>query len=372
MKNSIIIAAALCCSLTVSAQGQRPPQPKMPNFIFTTVDSIAITPVKNQSNAGTCWAYSGIGFLESEILRTKKKAYDLSEMYVAFNTYMDRAEKAVRTSGDVSFGQGGDFGDILVTMEQYGMVPDSEMPAGAMYGKELSNHSELSALTNPMVDAIAKGRLRNGMQVSPDGEQLYKKALRAVHEVYLGKCPEKFTFEGKEYTPLSFAKTLGINPKDYVSLTSFAHHPYGETFALEVPDNYYQDRFLNLDPDTLMAHIDHALQTGHPVCWEGDISEDGFNWPMGIARLERAAERSILNGTPLKNARQQDFEEGKTTDDHSMELIGIARSPRGRRYYIAKNSWGTENAYKGLMYLSENYIRLKTIAVWMSQDAFSM
>ena len=404
MKNSIITAVALCCSLTISAQGQRPSQPKMPNFIFTTVDSIAITPIKNQSNAGTCWAYSGIGFIESEILRTKKKAYDLSEMFVAFNTYMDRAEKAVRTSGDVSFGQGGDFGDILVTMEQYGMVPDSEMPAGAMYGKELSNHSELSALTNPMVDAIARGRLRSGMQVSPDGEQLYKKALRAVHEVYLGKCPEKFIFEGKEYTPLSFAKTLGINSKDYVSLTSFTHHPYSEGknigigYALEAQDNWRWQLSYNLELDDFCQIFEDALKAGYTILWGTDVSEQGFTRQgVGVYNDEKSAESSVgsdqahwvgidpSQGTnpdereilpkPQKvvtPAERQAMYDGKTTtDDHAMQIFGIAKDQWGNKYYMVKNSWGNSGNYHGIYYVTPEYVRAKTLNILINKNAIS-
>ena len=172
MKKSVLLAAVVLANINAAAQGTQRPQAPQPKYVFTTVDSVAISPVKNQSNAGTCWAYSGVGFLESELIRTKKKVFDLSEMYIVFNSYMERAEKAVRTSGDVSFSQGGSLYDVTYAIDHYGMVPDSEMPAGVMYGKTLSNHSELTAIGDPMVQAIAKGRLRGGMQVSPDGEKL--------------------------------------------------------------------------------------------------------------------------------------------------------------------------------------------------------
>ena len=404
MKKSILFAAAaICCSISVQAQRQQRPQAPMPKYVFTTVDSVAITPVKNQSNAGTCWAYSGIGFIESEILRSKHKAYDLSEMYVAFNTYIDRAEKGVRTSGDVSFGQGGDFGDILVTMEQYGMVPDSEMPAGAMYGKTLSAHSELSAMTNPMVAAAAKLRF---LQVSPDGEQLYKKAIRAVHEVYLGKAPEKFTYEGKEYTPITFAKELGINSKDYVSLTSWMHHPYstgehkGEGYAIEAQDNWRWQLSYNMELDDFCQVFKDAIKNGYTILWGSDVSEVGFSRQgVGVIDDEKVEESTVSSDqirlvgadaqqagpqgpqkevlpkaqkvvTPEERQRMLDVKE--TTDDHAMQIFGLAKDQWGNEYFMVKNSWGDKSGnYHGIYYVTPEFVRAKTLNILINKNAVS-
>lgn len=398
MKHTIIMAAALCCSLAVSAQ-QRPQQAAGPDFKFTTVDSVAITPVKNQGNAGTCWAYSGLAFIESEILRTQKKAYDLSEMYVAFNTYMERAEKAVRTSGDVSFGQGGDFGDILEVMSRIGMVPDSEMPAGAMYGKNISAHSELSALVDRMVEAAT--RLRT-MQVSPDGEQLYKKAIRAVHEVYLGKAPEKFKYEGKEYTPQSFAKSLGVNAKDYVSLTSFMHHPYstgenlGVGYAMEAQDNWRWALSYNLELDDFCQLFEDAIKNGYTILWGSDVSEAGFGRQgVGVFNDEVKVESTVssdqirLIGADQATApkadnlpkpqkvvtpeeRQAMYDGKQTTDDHAMQIFGIAKDQWGQKYFMVKNSWGnTSGKYQGIYYVTPEYVRAKTLNILINKAALS-
>lgn len=400
MKKIIFMAAALCCSLVVEAQ-MRPQQPSGPDFKFTTIDSLAITPIKNQGNAGTCWAYSGLAFIESEVLRTQKKAYDLSEMYVAFNTYMERAEKAVRTSGDVSFGQGGDFGDILEVMSRIGMVPDEIMPAGAKYGKNISAHSELSALVDPMVAAAAKLRT---MQVSPDGEQLYKKAIRAVHEVYLGSVPSKFTYQGKEYTPQSFAKSLGINAKDYVSLTSFMHHPYstgenlGVGYAMEAQDNWRWALSYNLELDDFCQIFEDAIKAGYTILWGSDVSEAGFGRQgvgvyNDVAKVESTVSSDQIRligadpqrpGAQPKNdepqpqkvvtpeERQAMYDGKQTTDDHAMQIFGIAKDQFGQKYFMVKNSWGdTSGKYKGIYYVTPEYVRAKTLNILINKNAIS-
>ena len=403
MKKSVLLAAVVLANINAAAQGTQRPQAPQPKYVFTTVDSVAISPVKNQSNAGTCWAYSGVGFLESELIRTKKKVFDLSEMYIVFNSYMERAEKAVRTSGDVSFSQGGSLYDVTYAIDHYGMVPDSEMPAGVMYGKTLSNHSELTAIGDPMVQAIAKGRLRGGMQVSPDGEQLWKKAVRAVHEVYLGKCPEKFTFEGKEYTPKTFGQYLGLKGSDYANLTSFTHHPYsvgefiGEGFAIEVQDNWRWGLSLNLELDDLMRIIEEAIKAGYSIHWASDVSEPGFSRQGVVTYNDEKAEESKVGSDqahwvgadptqpdakqeqkevlpkPQKvvtPAERQAMYDGKTTtDDHGMQIFGIAKDQWGNKYYMVKNSWGITGKYDGIWYVSEAYVRAQTIDLVFHKDA---
>ena len=393
MKKFIILAAVIGCFQYASAQQA------MPELQFTTIDSLAITPVKSQGNAGTCWAYSGIAFIESEILRSKGKAYDLSEMYIAFNTYQDRAEKAVRTSGDVSFSQGGDFGDILVCMDKYGMVPDSEMPAGAMYGKNISAHNELSALTDRMVESAAKLR---SFQVSPDGEQLYKKAIRAVHEVYLGKAPEKFMYEGVEYTPMSFSKQLGIDPKAYISLTSFMHHPYstgeniGVGYAMEAQDNWRWALSINMELDDFCQVFEDAIKNGYTILWGSDVSEAGFTRQgIGVYNDVKVVESTVssdqirLIGADAPKAeaqkagpqpqkvvtpeeRQAMYDGHQTTDDHAMQIFGIAQDQFGQKYFMVKNSWGeTSGKYKGIYYVTPEYVRAKTLNILVNKGAIS-
>ena len=397
MKKLMIFAAI--AAISTSTWAETPETQKKDSaegFQFTTIDSVAITSVKNQKSAGTCWSYSGMSFLESEILRKTKKTYDFSEMFVVENTYMDRADKAVRTHGDVSFSQGGSFCDIFYCLRNYGLVPDSEMPAGVMYGDTLSNHKELSAMTDPLVAAAAKAQK---LQFSPDGEALWKKAVRAVHEIYLGKIPEKFKYEGKEYTPKTFAASTGLNADDYVSLTSFTHHPYstgankGKGFIIEIQDNWRWGESLNLELDDLMKIIDNAIANGYTVLWGGDVSEDGFTrdglavWPDMEApeapgqdqarwlKLDSKSKGLELTKKPLPQkkvtaeSRQRGYDNFETTDDHGMHIFGIAKDQKGNKYYMVKNSWGVTGKYNGIWYMTPEFCAAKTMSYVVNKNA---
>ena len=225
MKKTILLAAAALLSLGSFAQDNNE------GFEFTVVKENPITSVKDQHRAGTCWCYSSLGFI-----RMGKGEYDFSEMFIVYNTYMDRADKAVRTHGDISFSQGGSFYDVIYGMKTFGLVPEEEMRPGVMYGDTLSNHGELSAVSGAVVAAIAEGKSKS-LQMDKDGKALWKKSIEAIHDIYLGKRPEKFTYKGKEYTPQSFFESTGLNPDDYISLTSYTHHPFYSAFALEIQDN---------------------------------------------------------------------------------------------------------------------------------------
>ncbi len=397
MKNVMLMAVAIAMSSTVFAQEEQK-KDSAAGFQFTTVDSVAITPVKNQKNAGTCWSYSGLSFLESEALKKTGKIYDFSEMYVVENTYMDRAEKAVRMHGDVSFSQGGSFCDITYALHNFGLIPDSEMPAGVMYGDTLSNHSELTAMTNPLVEAAAKAKK---LQYSPDGEALWKKAVRAVHEIYLGKAPEKFTFEGKEYTPMTFAASTKLDADDYVSLTSFTHHPYstganlGHGFIIEVQDNWRWGESLNLELADFLQIVDDAIKAGYTVLWGGDVSEEGFTrdglavYPDMTApdapgadqarwlKLDRSAKGKEISKKPLPQkqvtaeSRQRGYDNFDTGDDHGMHLFGIAKDQEGNKYYMIKNSWGKTGKYNGIWYMTPEYLAAKTLNYVVNKNAIS-
>ena len=349
---------------------------------FTVVKENPITSIKNQNRAGTCWCYSSLAFIESELLRMGKGEYDFSEMFIVHNTYLDRAEKAVRTHGDVSFAQGGSFYDVIYGMEAFGLVPEAEMRPGVMYGMELSNHNELSAVSDAVVAAIAKGKLRS-LQVSPEGEMLWKKSIEAIHDIYLGERPEKFTYEGVEYTPKSFYESLGLNASDYVSLTSFTHHPFYSTFALEIPDNWRWAQSYNLPIDELMQVFDYAIDNGYTVAWGSDVSEDGFT-REGTAILPDVAKASAeLDGSDMakwlkmteaerkskpmavpqrwvsQDERQLAYDNRETTDDHGMLIYGKAVDQNGTEYYMVKNSWGEAGTYKGIWYASKAFVRYK-------------
>ena len=359
---------------------------------FTVVKENPITSIKNQNRAGTCWCYSSLAFIESELLRMGKGEYDFSEMFLVHNTYLDRADKAVRTHGDVSFAQGGSFYDVIYGMEAFGLVPEAEMRPGVMYGMTLSNHNELTAVSDAVVAAIAKGRLRN-LQSSPDGEMLWKKAIEAIHDIYLGERPEKFTYNGVEYTPKSFYESLGLNASDYVSLTSYTHHPFYTSFALEIPDNWRWAQSYNLPIDELMEVFDYAIMNGYTIAWGSDVSEDGFT-REGTAILPDVEKATTeLDGSDMakwlkmteaerkskpmaveqkwvsQQERQLAYDNRETTDDHGMQIYGIAKDQKGTEYYMVKNSWGEAGTYKGLWYASKAFVRYKTMNIIVHKDA---
>ena len=383
MKKIIVMLLGLTVATSVMAQE--------PAFEFSVVKENPITSIKNQNQAGTCWCYSSLAFIEAELLRMGKGEYDFSEMYLVHNTYLDRADKAVRTHGDVSFSQGGSFYDVIYGMEAFGLVPEAEMRPGVMYGMELSNHNELSAVSDAVVAAIAKGKHRS-LQVDPEGQPLWKKAIEAVHDIYLGVRPETFTYEGKEYTPKSFYDSLGLNASDYVSLTSYTHHPFYKPFVLEIQDNWRWAQSYNLPIDELMEVFDNAIEKGYTIAWGSDVSEKGFT-RMGTAVLPDDTKGADLQGSDMakwlnlteeekKNTpkpstekwctqaeRQIAYDNWETTDDHGMLIYGIAKDQNGTEYYMVKNSWGEAGTYKGIWYASKAFVRYKTMNIIVHKDA---
>ena len=376
------LAFLACAMFAVPTFAQEAKEEKK-GFKFEVVKEIPITPIKDQNQAGTCWSYSGLALIEAELLRMGKGEYDLSEMFVVFNTYMDRARAAVRTHGDVSFSQGGSFYDVLYAMENYGLVPDCEMPAGVMYGETLSNHTELSAIADAAVNAIAEGKLRQ-LQ-SKDNQVLWEKAVRAIHEVYLGECPTEFEYNGTTYTPIEFYNSLGLNADDYVSLTSYTHHPFYSQFVLEIPDN-------------LMQVFDNAIDKGYTIAWGSDVSESGWlrGDMSGIAVLpDMEAKTQDLTGSDMahwlglsaadrqkaakseptpqrwvtQEERQLAYDDYTTTDDHGMLIYGTAKDQLGNEYYMVKNSWGDYGQYNGMLYASKAFVRYKTMNIVVHKDA---
>ncbi|MBR5611532.1 MAG: aminopeptidase [Bacteroidaceae bacterium] len=364
---------------------------KEEGFVFTTVKANPVTSVKNQNRAGTCWCYSTLGFIESELLRMGKGEYDLSEMFIVHNTYLDRADRAVRTHGDVSFAQGGSFYDVLYGMKAFGLVPEAEMRPGVMYGDTLSVHNELTAVSDAVVAAIAKGKLRS-LQKDENNQMLWKKAIESIHDIYLGKRPEKFTYNGKEYTPKSFYESLGLNPDDYVSLTSYTHHPFYESFVLEIQDNWRWAQSYNLPIDEFMEVFDYAIMNGYTIAWGSDVSESGFT-RNGVAVLPDADKAQELSGSDMahwlklkpeekqlntkpqpqkwvtQEERQVAYDNFETTDDHGMQIYGIAKDQLGNEYYMVKNSWGTNSKYKGHWYASKAFVRYKTMNIVVHKNS---
>ena len=386
-----LLSVATLSLFCISGMAQEVKDNKKEGFEFTVVKENPITSIKNQNRAGTCWSYSALAFIESELLRMGKGEHDLSEMFIVHNTYLDRADKAVRTHGDVSFSQGGSFYDIIYGMEAFGLVPETEMRPGVMYGDTLSNHNELSAVSDAVVAAIAKGKLTS-LQKDNNNKLLWKKAIEAIHNIYLGERPEKFTYNGKEYTPKSFYESLGLNAKDYVSLTSYTHHPFYSSFVLEIQDNWRWAQSYNLPIDELMEVFDNAIMKGYTIAWGSDVSENGFT-RNGIAVLPDADKAQELSGSDMarwlkmkpeekklntkpqpqkwvsQEERQLAYDNYETTDDHGMQIYGIAKDQLGNEYYMVKNSWGESGTYKGIWYASKAFARYKTMNIVVHKDA---
>ena len=356
-------------------------------FVFTTVKENKITSVKNQNRSSTCWAYSALGFLEAELLRLNKGDHDFSEMFVVYHTMLDRAVNYVRLHGDASFSPGGSFYDVLYCWRLYGIVPDKAMPAGVMYGDTLANHSDLDAAAKAYVDVIAKS---TASKISP----LWRRPLEAIYETYLGKLPQEFTYKGKKYTPRSFADSFGLNMNDYISLTSYSHHPFYEAFAIEIQDNWRGAKSYNLPIDELMQVMRNAVNTGYTIAWGSDVSEEGFtrngiavmpdvkkgaeltgsdmaHW-LGLSKADRRAEltsRPLPEMTVTQQMRQEAYDNWETTDDHGMLIYGLAKDQNGKQYFMVKNSWGQAGKYKGFWYASEAFVAYKTMNIVVHKNA---
>lgn len=357
-------------------------------YQFTTVKEVKITPVKNQNRTGTCWCFSGLGFLESELLRMGKGEYDLSEMFIVNHSYKDKADKYVRLHGYLNFAQGGSFGDVLYAAKHYGLVPESVMN-GLNYGENMHVHGEMESAAANYLEAIIKNPNRKLSTA-------WKKGFDGIIDAYLGELPEKFTYNGKEYTPKSFAEELGLNIDDYVSLTSFTHHPFYSAFPIEVQDNWRWDLSYNLPIDELMQVFDNAINNGYSVAWASDVSEKGFSrngvavaadiesmersgsdqdrW-LGLSQTQKDQEIKKMLEKPCQEIkvtqelRQEEYDNYKTTDDHGMLIYGIAKDQTGKKFYMVKNSWGTDNKYKGTWYASETFVAFKTMNIVVHKNA---
>jgi aminopeptidase C len=387
MKKLIIATALLSMTLGAMAAEKKDSVNKP---VFTVVKENKISSIKDQNRSGTCWAYSTLSFFESEILKATGKEYDLCEMFVANKTYMDRATMAVRMHGDVSFSQGGSCYDPLYCIQNYGIVPETAMPLpGTLYGDTLANFGEFFKVMTPYVEAVAKSEQKKLSTA-------WKSGLQGILDSYLGKCPESFTYEGKKYTPKSFAASLGLDWDNYVSFTSYTHHPMWSQFAVEVQDNWRWPMSYNVPIDELCKIIDNAIMNGYTVAWGGDVSEDGFTRKgLGIAydmkkarsmagtdadhwfKLSKTEKNHTLDSlgvnapeiVPTQEMRQEAFDNWETTDDHGMHIFGIAKDQNGKEYYMVKNSWGKYGDYKGIWYMTKAYVAYKTMDFMVNKNA---
>ncbi|MFP4555364.1 MAG: aminopeptidase C [Bacteroidales bacterium] len=357
-------------------------------YEFTIEKELSTTTIKDQQRTGTCWSYATTSFLETEMLRMGKPEVILSPMYFVRHAYSDRVDRYIRFHGTNNFGQGGQAHNVMDVIKKHGIVP-KDMYSGKNYGEEQHVHSELEAVLSGMVDAVIKNRNRKLSTA-------WSPSIEAVLDEYLGESPNEFNYQGETYNPKSFAQWLGVNPDDYIELTSYSHHPFYKAIVLEIPDNWAHKSYYNLPIDDLMKVINHAIDKGYSVAWDGDVSEKGFVHGKGMAVLPNVKVEEMSDSEQARWAevptdeitdaifsfneivpeisvtqemRQESFDNYVTTDDHLMHIVGISRDQNGNLYYLTKNSWGTSSIYDGYLHMSVPYVKLKTVAIMVHKDA---
>ena len=341
-------------------------------YVFTMKKELPCTPVKNQASSSTCWCFSGISVFESELLRMGKPVYDLSEMYVVRVTYENKAEMYTRMHGSCSFSGGSEYGDLLTVSREAGLLPDAAYP-GLNYGEIKHNHRELGAVLKGFMD----GLIKNSKLTTA-----WLPGFNGILDAYLGEIPATFSHDGKTYTPASFMKELGINPDDYICLTSFTHHPFYEPFVLELPDNWAAGLFYNLPLDEFMLVFDNAITNGYTVGWASDVSDKGFSMKEGVAVVPEKNWNEMTQDETAKlfkgphtemvitqEMRQKEFDNYSTTDDHGMEIMGLATDQEGNTFYKVKNSWGITGKYEGFLFVSKPFIALHTTNIMVNKNA---
>ncbi len=335
-------------------------------YEFTMVHDCNCTPVKSQGKTGTCWSFATSSFLESELMRIGKPEYDLSEMYFVRTIYQKKAMNYLMRQGKAQFSQGGLSHDVISAFREGGALPE-EAFSGKGSEEEISHdHSEMANVLKGMLDALIKQK-----KIS----ERWRTGFVAMMDAYLGTPPESFSYQGKSYTPKSFAASLGLNPDNYISFTSYTHHPFDEEIILEIPDNYANGTYFNVPIDDLIAITENAVKKGYSVAWDGDVSEKGFSSKNGIAVMPITSNRDDLFEQPgeeiavTQELRQKTFFEHSTTDDHLMHITGVAKDQKGVKYYYTKNSWGAISPYQGYVYMSEPYFRLKTVGLMVNKEA---
>jgi len=384
-KTCLIIAATFACMCGVSAQNKG--KVKFPDYTFTTVKAAPITSVKNQYRSGTCWAFSTIGFVESEVIRLNGikdtlKYPDFSEFFIVSHSYLERAEKYVRLDGHMGFSAGSQGGDVLNVIKNWGLVPQEEM-TGMQYGTDKPVQAELDGVLKAYVNVIVKNPNKTLTTA-------WKNGVKGILDAYLGPWPEKFSVDGKEYTPISYRDAFKFNPDDYVNLTSFTHHPFYTWFPVEVCDNWRSDPSFNIPIDEFMEVVESALQNGYTIEWAADVSDPGFNRDgLGIlVDLEessragsdqehwvgKAADNNtqlavVVEKNPTQESRQAEFDNKIMTDDHGMQLYGIATDQDGKKYYMAKNSWGEAGKYNGIWYVTPAFVKGQSLGIILHKSA---
>ncbi len=379
-----ILLTFVCVLFAAAAVAQTPES----GYTFTDIKTVPVTSVKNQASSGTCWSFSGLAFLESEILVAGGPEVDLSAMFVVRHAYHDRAVKYVRMHGTSNLSAGAAAEDVLICWKKHGIVP-MEIYTGLDYGQDIHRHGELDAVIKGYCDAVIKNSNRKLSTAWLEG-------LDAILDSYLGPLPASFTYKGKQYTPQSFAASLPIDIENYVSLTSYTHHPFGEWFIVEVPDNTVWGESFNIPMNEMMSVIESTIDAGYPVVWAADVSEQGFAWRKGLAVVpdadtERMDDSELARWVALTQAekdaalykfdapgaekaitqelRQDAFDNWESTDDHGMEIMGTATDQNGNKYFKVKNSWGADgHIYNGYFYASYPFVAYKTISVMVNKN----
>ena len=381
MKIKTFILSALCLLAATGAFAQNAAE-----YEFTTIKELPVTSIKNQANSGTCWCFSALSFVESEIIRTKGVEVDLSEMFVVGKSYRDRAVKFVRLDGHLNFAAGSSFGDVFHVIEDYGIVSQESMP-GLNYGTDKPLHNELDKTLKAYVDVIASNPNRKLSTAWLNG-------FEGIVAAYLGEYPETFSVEGKEYTPEQYRDALGIDVNDYINLTSFTHHPFYSQFVIEVPDNWRWDTAYNLPIEELMEVAYEAIEKGYTFAWgsclpRGKFTRDGLatmpveqkkagagsdqeRW-VGKSAEEKAEAKAELPEeiTVTQEMRQDGYDRKTITDDHGMHIYGLAKDQNGNKFFMVKNSWGETGKYNGVWYASDAFVRLNTLNIVVHKDALS-
>ncbi len=390
MRKTVTFLAILSLgfSLPVNAQDEGKKEKVDSAYVFTDEIRLPATSVKNQFRSSTCWSYSAVSFLESELLRMGKDTFDLSEMFIAYYAYADKAPIYVRFHGEHGFGPGGAAHDVPYVIKNYGIVPEA-VYSGMTIGEENPVHGEMDAVLKAYVDAVVTNPNK---KLTP----VWLRGYTGILDAYLGQIPETFTYKGTEYTPKSFEEMLGLNLDDYVEISSFNHHPFYEKFILEVPDNWLMDEVYNVPLDEMIQILDNSLKQGYTVVWGSDISEKGFSWKNGVAivpdkdapelagleqgKWEKMTDKEkedmlykFKSPVPEKKItqeiRQEEFDDYKSTDDHGMHIIGLAKDQNGSTYYIVKNSWGNNShKYDGYFYVSQPFVALKTMDIMVHKN----
>lgn len=388
MKKYALISAIALATTVFSTNAQEVVNSDSTGFKFTDVKVAKSTPVTNQNKSGTCWCFSANTFLENEIIKATGKEVNLSEMFVVYKCYHDKAVRYIRTNGQIHFEQGGSHLDVPYIWERYGMMPE-EAYKGLEYGEAKHDHYEMTDGLKAYIDAL-KNRKKAKYSTA------WLKGLDGILDAYLGEIPATFTVDGKEYTSKSYAESLGIDMNDYVAITSFTHHRFYTTFALEVADNWIWGQYHNVKMEEMKAIVDNAIKKGHTVAWAADVSEKGWQWKNGVALMPAEKTADTLEGTELarwtalsdkdrekerynfhgyvpeikvtQEMRQEWFDNYQTTDDHGMVIVGSAVDQDGNRYYKVQNSWDTNQIYKGFIYVSEAYFLAKTLNITVNKN----